>query len=185
MANPVTVTVTSEVLGTGIVAPYNHEQGLQVRRPMPGTPGQLVLYQVPLYGVRIEGARTYKAIRFAVRNTGATQTTRGCDTGLSYARTCKPSWVPNYSPHSFDGIARPGAWQLLPDRGFLIHEGADSRRRQVGGSIGCIEIVDGEWNSFLADIERLSEATCAQIGRARALTVKIEAAPYPTATLVR
>jgi hypothetical protein len=104
MANPVTVTVTSEVLGTGIVAPYNPEQGLLVRRPMPGRPGQLVLYQVPLYGVRIEGARTYKAIRFAVRNTGATPTTRGCDTGLSYARTCKPSWVPNYSPHSFDGM---------------------------------------------------------------------------------
>ncbi len=185
MANSVTVTVTSQIVGTGLVVPYNHQQGLQVRRPAPGRPGQLVLYQVPLYEVRIEGARSYKAIRFAVRNTGAAPSTRGCDTGLSHPRTCTPSWVPNYSPHSFNGIARPGAWQLLPGEGFLIHEGADSRRREVGGSIGCIEIVDGGWNSFLADIEHLSGAICSQIGQERLLTVKIQAAPYPTATLVR
>lgn len=185
MANTVVVTVTSQIVGTGLVVPYNHEQGLQMRRPAPGSPGQLVLYQVPLYNVCIEGARTYKAVRFAVRNTGAIPTPRGCDAGLSHARTCVPTWVPNYSPHSFNGIARLGAWRLLAGKGFLIHEGADSRRREVGGSIGCIEIVDGGWNSFLEDIERLAGATCAQIGQSRLLTVKILTAPYPTATLAR
>jgi hypothetical protein len=92
--------------------------------------------------------------------------------------------VPNYSPHSFNGIARPGAWRLLPGKGFLIHEGADSRRRDVGGSIGCIEIVDGRWNAFIGDIERLAGTTCVQIGPSRLLTVKIETAPYPNARLV-
>lgn len=29
-------------------------------------------------------------------------------------------------------------WRLLPGKGFLIHEGADSRRREVGGNIGGI-----------------------------------------------
>jgi len=184
MPNSVVVTVTSQIVGTGMVVPYNHEQGLQTHRPAPGRPAQLVLYQVPLYEVKVEGGQRYKAVRFAVRNTGASPATRGCDTGLSHARTCTPSWVPNYSPHSFNGIARPGAWRLLPGKGFLIHEGADSRRRDVGGSIGCIEIVDGRWNAFLGDIERLAGTTCVQIGPSRLLTVKIETAPYPNARLV-
>ena len=38
----------------------------------------------------------------------------------------------------------PGAWLLLPGRSLLIHEGVDSNRDMVGGSVGCIEIPDGE-----------------------------------------
>ena len=184
MANAVVVTVSSRVVGSGYVVPYSHEEGLQLRRPAPGRRVQPVLYEVPIYEVQVEGADTYRAVRFALRNTGATPPRRGCDTGLSHQRTCTPNWLPSYSPHSFNGIGRPGAWQLIAGQGFLIHEGADSRRREVGGSLGCIEIVDGGWNSFLADIERLAEATCGQIAHARALTVKIQATSYPTATLV-
>jgi hypothetical protein len=66
----------------------------------------------------------------------------------------------------------------------LIHEGADSRKGEVGGSLGCIEILDGGWNSFLADIERLGGASCSLVSQARKLTVKIERATLPAATIV-
>jgi len=54
----------------------------------------------------------------------------------------------------------------------------------MGGSIGCIEIVDGGWNAFLGDIERLGGASCLLLGKSRRLTVKIQAASYPSATLL-
>ncbi len=74
---------------------------------------------------------------------------------------------------------------MIPGQGFLIHEGADAQRRgEWGGSIGCIEIVDGFWNSFLNNIEHLAGAPCGEVGRTRTLTVKIRAASYPVATLV-
>jgi hypothetical protein len=184
MANAVVVTVSSKVVGSGFVVPYNHHEGLQLHRPAPGRPVQPVLYQVPIYEVRVEDAGTYKAVRFALRNTGRTPSTRACDAGLSHERSCTPAWLPYYSPHSFSGTGRQGAWRLIAGQGFLIHEGADSRRREVGGSLGCIEIVDGGWNSFLADIERRAGASCNQIGQLRALTVKIQAASYPFAKLV-
>jgi hypothetical protein len=136
------------------------------------------------FQVSVEGAGEYKAVRFAVRNTGQTPPLRGCDTGLSDNRTCTPTWLSHYSPHSFRGIGRPGAWQLIPGKGFLIHEGADSRKGEVAGGLGCIEIVDGGWNSFLADIERLGGASCSLISQTRKLTVKIERVTLPAATIV-
>lgn len=183
MIATVEVVVTSIVKGFGPIVPYSHDEGLQfvvvggVRTNRP------VIYDVPIYEVTITGGSSYLALRFGVRNTGATPKTRGCDAGLSHGRECVPSWRPHYSPHSFSGSARPGAWVLLPGKGFLIHEGADRPKGQVGGSIGCVEILDGAWNKFLAEIETLGHGTCTQIGAAQKLRVKIQSANYPIATL--
>jgi hypothetical protein len=182
--NPVTITVTSRQLGTGPVVPYSHRDrlqyfsaGLNVGRP--------VVYLVPIYELRVESGFSYPVIRFALHNRGNNETpqTRPCDSGLHEARMCTPSWLPNYSPHSFRGSSRAGAWQLLPGKGFLIHEGANRYAQEVGGSIGCIEVLDGRWNGFLGELERLAGGPCHLIAANRMLTVKLEAAPYPRAVL--
>jgi hypothetical protein len=54
----------------------------------------------------------------------------------------------------------------------------------VAGSLGCVEILDGRWDNFLNEIEKLAGALCPDIGNAGALHVEIEQAPYPKATLV-
>jgi hypothetical protein len=176
------VIVTGKQVGRGPVVPYSHRDGLQLRRMVPPLP---VIYVVPTYEVRVVSAGTYTAIRFGLRNKGdgATPRVRPCDTGLSEPRLCHCSWIPNYSPHSFPGNGRRGAWQLLPKRGFLIHEGANPILGEVGGSIGCIEIVNGGWNAFLADIEKIGGGTCAQIAAGHKMTVTIEFARYPNAVL--
>jgi hypothetical protein len=181
MAAQVQVTITAKQLGTTYVVPYSHALHLQFY----GT-GHPVIYQVPYYEVRVGGGGTYSAVRFGLQNNGKLPpaATRHCDAGLAAARVCAPTWVPGYSPHSFEGASRPGAWRLLPGRGFLIHEGADTSQGQVGGSLGCVEILDGDWNTFLAEIEKLGGASCPQIGATGGLTVTIEAAPFPVATLV-
>jgi hypothetical protein len=74
--------------------------------------------------------------------------------------------------------------RLLPGRGFLIHEGADTRSGQVGGSLGCIEILDGGWNNFLGEIETLGGADCATLAASRRVTAEIQAAALPMAILV-
>ena len=63
------------------------------------------------------------------------------------------------------------------------HEGANRYAQQVGGSIGCIEVLDGRWNAFLGQIETFAGGVCHSIAAGRMLTVKIEAAPYPRAVL--
>ena len=55
----------------------------------------------------------------------------------------------------------------------------------VGGSVGCIEIADGEWKSFQNELESLAGGTSAHIGASRKLMVVIEPAPYPTAVSFR
>ncbi len=183
----VTVVISAKQVGDAFIIPYSHSGGLQTRR-VAGVK-KTVVYKIPAYEVRILGAAAgrdkYKAIRFGLRNKGgAPPASRGSDAGLSAKRTCKPTWVPTYSPHSFAGTARRGAWRLLPKAGFLIHEGGDTAAGQVGGSLGCVEILDGLWDTFLGEIEALGGWTCAEIGKARKLTVEIEAATYPTATFV-
>jgi hypothetical protein len=71
----------------------------------------------------------------------------------------------------------------LPGKSFLIHEGANRPAGQVGGTIGCIEVLDGRWNTFLAEIEKIGGGTCQQIAAGRKLTVKIEFAQYPQVVL--
>jgi hypothetical protein len=184
MASEVKVTITGNQKGKTLVVPYSHNQGLQfvvaggIRTDRP------VTYEVPYYEVRIERGGLYAAVRFGLQNNGTFPKIRHCDAGLSHAQQCTPTWIPTYSPHSFRGGARPGAWQLLPGKGFLIHEGADTRKGQVGGSLGCVEILDGKWNDFLAEIERLAGVPAAEIGATHKLKVAIEYAPFPTATLV-
>jgi hypothetical protein len=180
------VVVTAEILGKTLVVPFSHDRGLQFfvqNRQVTESP---VVYQVPSYEVRIEGGSQYSAVRFGLQNKGfmPPPTSWRCDAGLSAEHHCTPTWVPGYSPHSFTGTSRPGAWRLLLGRGFLIHEGADTTLGQVGGSLGCIEILDGEWNTFLGEIERIGGAPCAGLGNAGRLKVDIEAAALPMATLV-
>ena len=147
----------------------------------PGFPGRrLVKYQVPAYEVYVSGAGPFRAIRFGLRNTGGAPTSRRpCD--LSQHRICQPTWVPTYSPRSFQGRSRLGAWRLLAGKDFLIHEGPSPA--EYGGSIGCIEILDGKWGHFLWQIESFANVDCARLGAAGALTVIIEAATYPLAIL--
>jgi hypothetical protein len=182
--NAVNVTVTNRQIGTGPVVPYSHRAGLQVYSGgyKSGLP---VVYTVPTYELRIESGGTYAVVRFGLRKTHdkATPQVRPCDSGLHETRVCTPSWLPHYSPHSFRGSSRPGAWQLLPGKGFLIHEGANRSAGEVGGSIGCIEVLDGRWNTFLAEIEKIGGGPCHGIAASRKLTVTIELAQYPQAVL--
>lgn len=185
MTVQVEVTVTSFVRGTGPVVPYNSTEGLQVYLDPRGIrTSKPVVYDVPTYAVVIGGGRSYQAIRFGLRNDGRRPPPeRPCDTGLGHERVCYPQWVPNYSPHSFQGGIRRGAWRLIPGQNFLIHEGANRMEGQVGGSIGCVEILDGRWNEFLEEIEALGKGTCAQLAAAHHVKVSIQRAPWPNATL--
>ena len=180
----VSVTVGSTVLGQTQVVPYSHREGLQYVAVRGVPTDQPLVYKVPYYDVTIQGGSSYTAVRFGLQNKGTAPKTRTCDAGLSSHRVCTPTWLPKYSPHSFNGTSRDGAWILIPGKSFLIHEGADTRIGQVGGSLGCIEILDGKWNSFLAEIEKLAKTTVTEIGKKGLLSVTIKAAPYPTATLV-
>jgi hypothetical protein len=167
------------------VVPYSHADGLQVVMSGGIRTDAPVVYKVPSYEVRVEGGSVYAAVRFGLQNKRTVLKTRVCDAGISHHHVCIPTWVPGYSPHSFPGSSRPGAWQLLPGKGFLIHEGADSTKKQVGGSLGCVEILDGDWNDFLSDIERLAGRNAIAVGSKRLLTVMIEQAPFPLAALVQ
>lgn len=180
----VKVVITGKRVGTTPVVPYSHSAGLQLVVEDGIRTNEPVVYSVPSYEVRIDGGTVYGAVRFGLQNKGTVQKVRTCDAGISHAHTCTPSWLPSYSPHSFSGSSRPGAWQLLPGRGFLIHEGADTTKRQVGGSLGCVEILDGDWNGFLSELEHLAGVNAMMIGSKRLLNVSIEQALFPTATLV-
>jgi hypothetical protein len=184
MANQVKITITGKPKGTTTVVPFSHAKGLQHFMSGNVPTALAVKYQVPSYDVRITGGSTYAAVRFGLVNDGSTPVTRTCDAGLSAARVCTPTWISSYSPHSFAGSARRGAWRLLPEKGFLIHEGADTTVGQSGGSLGCVEILDARWNTFLREIEALANASAAEIGKAGLLKVSIEQASYPTATLL-
>ncbi len=180
----VKVVITGKRVGIAPVVPYSHAAGLQLVVVNHVRTDEPVIYRVPSYEVRIHGGGVYAAVRFGLQNKGTVQKVRMCDAGISHARTCTPHWIPHYSPHSFSGTSRPGAWQLIPGRGFLIHEGADTIKGQVGGSLGCVEILDGDWNTFLSELESLAGVNATLIGAKRLLHVSIEGAPFPTATLV-
>jgi hypothetical protein len=175
----VTVTITGKQSGRTFISPYNQKDG-----------SQGVLYVVPCFEVQIKSGGTYRAVRFGLQNKGTVEEQRVCDAGLSHAPVCTPAWIDNYRPHSFTPQQRSGAWRLLPNLQFLIHEGADPRKmrpdgsRLFGGSLGCVEIVDSQWSDFLDEIERLAEAPAPTIGAKQLLKVVIEMAPFPTAVLI-
>jgi hypothetical protein len=175
----VQVHITGEKDGTASIAPYSHARGLNLA----------TIYHVPTYKMTVTGSKTggeklFKVIRFGLRRRGTdpspvpVQPT--CNKGLTDGQTFGPYWNTSYSPHSFTGTARRGAWVLVGH--ILIHEGPATGG--VAGSLGCIEVTGaGEWNIFLETIESFAEATCAQVGRKRALTVKLDGAPRPVAVL--
>jgi len=172
----VKVTVTSHQVGSWTTAPYSHAAGLQVN----------AIYVVPIYRVTVGAGVSFKAIRFGLVNRGQNPPPqeRICDAGLAEAQHASPSWISTYSPHSFQGAARPGAWQIYPGKSFLIHEGTENTTSMIGGSLGCIEIVGpGEWNRFLATLESMAGSTCAEIGHAKSMSLTIEAATRPVAKL--
>lgn len=182
MPTKILIVITGKSKGNTFIVPYSHAAGLQ----MDAKTGEPIIYKVAWYEVRIHGGGNYRAVRFGLQNKGNVPppASRVCDAGLSAGRTCAPVWVPGYRPHSFAGASRAGAWRLMPGKGFLIHEGADSTKKQVGGSLGCVEILDGGWNPFLDELEKLGGQSCASLGAAGRLSVKIEAAPFPVATRV-
>ena len=180
----VEVVVTSTRSGVAPVVPYSHDAGLQFYVTSTGVrTNRPVIYEIPTYEVEITDGDVYDAVRFGLRNRGEDlpPDRRSCDAGLSQTRVCYPRWVEGYSPHSFNGTSRAGAWQLLPHKSFLTHEGADRKTGQVGGSIGCVEILDGRWNGFLDEIERLAGSTCARIGANSKLKLTLVSASYPMA----
>jgi hypothetical protein len=171
---PITVTITDNAVSKWTLSPYNDAEGLQAT----------VVYEVPVYEVLVPSKEVFWAIRFGLvrNNVSPPPASRKCDAGLAKKQEARPSWVPTYSPHSFHGGITPGAWQLYPDKGFLIHEGASDPTRVLGGSLGCIEIVGtDEWNRFLTTLEELAGANCAVIGQEHAMLVKIQGTDYPTA----
>ena len=180
----VTVKVTGKVTGTSLIVPYSHANGLQYYPARHPKAGQPVLYRINKYEMVVAGGGTYQAVRFGLQNTGDLSRARVSDAGLSAARTLHPTWVPGYSPHSFRGGPYAGAWRLLPGKGFLIHEGADSRLGQVGGSLGCVEVLDGGWSVFMDEVKKICGSDWPNIGSRSLMTVEMEAASFPTATLV-
>jgi hypothetical protein len=176
LVGPVVVTVTAEQTGTWPIAPYNHIDGLD----------QTSRYEVPVYKVTAGAKDVFEAVRFGlVRIKQSTpRPSRRCDAGLSKELTVKPTWIPRYSPHSFQLPGRPGAWRILPNKGFLVHQGT-ARKTQTGGSLGCVEIVgEGEWDRFLARIEALAGASCAEISKAQTLCLHMKSAQFPMAKLL-
>ena len=180
----VTVRITGTVVGTSFIVPYSHTDGLQQYPAGHAKAGQAVVYQIAKYEMAVVGGGTYAVIRFGLQNKGTIVRTRTADAGLTSPRTVNPTWVPGYSPHSFHGGPYEGAWRILPGKGFLIHEGADTRAGQVGGSLGCVEVLDGGWSVFMDELK----SSCGQpwpiIANRHLLKVVVEHGSYPTATLV-
>jgi len=181
------VVITGKVTGDALICPYSQVRHLQFYSAGGVITDQPVLYKMPVYEVRIDGGSAYDAVRFGLQNHAhlPPPRVRNSDAGISNAHVCTPGWNPTYSPHSFDRVNRVGAWRLFPGKTFYIHEGPIRNRGGYGGSLGCVEILDGYWNDFLHEIETLGKGTCDQIARGRRLTVTIEPARYPHATLVQ
>jgi hypothetical protein len=88
MPAKVTVTITGNTRGTMKRVPYNPTEGLQRKRVGGILTNQLVIYEVPCYEVRVEGAGVYTAMRFGLQNKGTVDQTRTCDVGISNAQMC-------------------------------------------------------------------------------------------------
>jgi hypothetical protein len=180
----VSVKLTNKVVGTSLIVPFSHSQGLQRYPTGHAKSGQPVVYRIDKYEMLVNGSTKYEVVRFGLQNNGTIATTRVSDAGLAAPHTAHPSWVPGYSPHSFTGGPFDGAWRILPGRSFLIHEGANEAAGQVGGSLGCVEVLGGKWPSFLNELRTVSGVDWLVIGARRLMVLTIDAAAYPTATLL-
>ena len=180
----VSVRLTNKVVGTSLIVPFSHPQGLQ-RYPTGHTKaGQLVVYQINKYEMVVNGSTKYEVVRFGLQNKGTIPDSRVSDAGLNATHSVHPSWVPGYSPHSFTGGPFAGAWRILEHKDFLIHEGANEALGQVGGSLGCVEVLAGKWSSFLNELKTVCGVDWPTIGARRLMNLTIEAGTFPTATLV-
>jgi hypothetical protein len=185
MLNNVLIDITSQANGFVGIVPFNESVGLMTRKDKLGQTWMQV-YKVPAYVVSIQGGDSYLAVRFGLVNHGKwpPAKTRRCDAGLALKHTYTPSWNSTYGTQTLRGLGSPGAWVLMPGRGFYIHRGADRPKRQFGGSLGCVEILDGKWDAFLTQIQDLGNGSCAQLGGAGKVKVTVHAGSYPTATWI-
>lgn len=180
----VSVKLTNKVVGMSLIVPFNHSQGLQLYPTGHAKAGQPVIYQINKYEMVVNGSTKYDVVRFGLQNNGTISPSRVSDAGLTAPRTVHPSWVPGYSPHSFSGGPFAGAWRILPGQGFLIHEGANEALGQVGGSLGCVEVLRGKWPNFLNELKTVCGVDWPTIGARGLIDLTVEAGTYPTATLV-
>ena len=181
---PISVKVTSNVVGTSLIIPFNYTEGLQMYPAGHSKAGQPVIYRINKYEMVVDASKSYHVVRFGLQNNGKIPASRISDAGLTAPRTVHPSWVPGYSPHSFQGGPYAGAWRILPGGGFLIHEGANEALGQVGGSLGCVEVLGGKWPDFLDTLKTVCGVDWPKIGSLGLINLTIEAGSYPTATLV-
>jgi hypothetical protein len=182
--NKVKVRLTSNVLGTSLIVPYSSADGLQMYPSGHPKAGQPVIYRISKYKMLINESSSYEVVRFGLQNKNTISPNRVSDAGLWAAHVVTPAWVPGYSPHSFRGGAYTGAWQILPGKSFLIHEGANEGKGEVGGSLGCVEVLGGRWPAFLNELKTLCGADWAMIGSRRLMTLTVDASAPPMATLV-
>jgi len=185
MLNKVHVTITSTANEYAAVVPFSHQHGLDTFYDALGQKYANV-YKVPAYEVNIDGGDTYLAVRYGYQNKGDGKTpkSRQCDAGIAHHHRCLPTWKPGYNPHSFQGTGTLGAWILFPHKTFYIHEGPDRTNNGIGGSLGCVEILDGRWDDFLSQIKDLGNGECEVLGAAGKLHVSIQAGSYPTGTFL-
>lgn len=180
----VAVKLTNKAVGTTLIVPFSHSQGLQRYPAGHAKAGQSVIYRINKYEMVVNGSKKYEVVRFGLQNNRTISSSRVSDAGLTAPRAVHPSWVPGYSPHSFSGGPFAGAWRILPGRGFLIHEGANESLGQVGGSLGCVEVLGGKWPDFLNTLKTVCGADWPTIGAQGLMNLTIDAGSYPTATLV-
>ncbi len=166
----VNITITDNIVGTGIVRSYPHPN------PNPPDNEEPEIYEVPLYEMIVTGTDAngvtktynYTIVRFGVQkneNTGIGPRV----VGLADAQTHTLNWV------DYMG----GSWQVYGN--FLIHEGADDPTTSPWGSLGCVEVcgVDG-WENFNNNIKELAGSNNeAEIANSGKLQATYEAAERP------
>jgi hypothetical protein len=175
MANEVTITVTSKIIGRKwALSPYNPTDGVI------GAPE----YLVPTYIMKVSGVSShFKVIRFGIKRTNLNPPpkTRICDVGLFKNNIYTATWIPTYTVHSGPGSV-PGAWQIY--KNFLIHEGS-SNPSDAWGTYGCVEVVGaGEWSRFIKSVKKTGGAENIILSKQKLVKINIEKAAAPIATLI-
>lgn len=171
--NKVTITITSRIVGEAFIYPYQRK----------GLPYWVPLYVAPVYRVTVDDRWFFAAIRFGLNPLiMPPPAERVCTVGISSSQTLTPTWVPGYSPHSFEGGEVRGAWRLLPGKQFLIHEGPDSMSAGgVAGSLGCVEIAKDNWKQLMHGLLVATGAgSFADIGQKQLLKVVVQGTVNPT-----
>jgi hypothetical protein len=185
MLKTVEVEITSKTDGLVDIVPYSSGHGLLRRTDELGHTW-LQVYKVPAYVALIHGGDIYLAVRFGLVNDGKLPPPkiRRCDAGVAHHAICTPSWNPTYGTHTLVGLGSPGAWVLWPGKKFYIHRGGNRAKNERGGATGCVEILDGKWDHFLDQIQRLGNGSCAHLGAEGKVKVTVRSAACPMAVFV-